>query len=185
MLRKNKLFMTIDVINELLLIFAHLEEIILLFDLFDIPKLAGFVLLLGNEAFLGNRIPAFILININVTVVINLLKNLLDDCFVPILRRTDKVIITDFEFLPEFQKAWCQVITMSLRIHSPLLGGLLDFLSVFIQSGQEKNLIARFTVKSGEHIGKDRGIGMADMRPVVHVINGSRNVEPTHQAIRT
>ena len=66
---------------------------------------------------------------------------------------------------------------MDLRIDSGLRGCLLYFLAMLVQTRQKKDLPATKSPKACKDIGRDRGIGVTDMRDVVDVINRGGDIE--------
>jgi len=51
------------------------------------------------------------------------------------------------------------------------------FLAVFVRAGQEKDVVAPHAHVPAHDVRGDGGIGMADMRNIVHVINGRGEIE--------
>ena len=66
---------------------------------------------------------------------------------------------------------------MRLGRQAAVDSGLFHFLAVLVGAREEEHSLSLETVIAGERVGGNGGIGMADMRHVVHVIDGSRNVE--------
>ena len=68
------------------------------------------------------------------------------------------------------------------------LGGPLDLEAVLVGAGEVEDLVAEQAVPPGEHVARDRRVGVTDVGHVVHVIDGRRHVEAahgTHCAVRT
>ena len=57
------------------------------------------------------------------------------------------------------------------------LGGLNHLQAVLVGAGQEKHVLAVEPLKSCQRIGRDRFIGVTDMRHAVRVGDGGRDVE--------
>ena len=55
--------------------------------------------------------------------------------------------------------------------------GLLDLLPVLVRAGQEEDVVAVQPLEARHHVGGDRGVGVADMRRTVHVIDRGRDVD--------
>ena len=70
-----------------------------------------------------------------------------------------------------------QFVAICLWIFANSLGGLLHFLAVFIESGEEKRLFAQATTRAGDHVGDDLLVCMPEVRLAIHIINGCGNVE--------
>ena len=58
-----------------------------------------------------------------------------------------------------------------------LLGGALDFLSVLVGTGQEPGVKAQRALAAADGIRDHRGIGVAEVRPRIHVIDRCCQVE--------
>ena len=91
---------SVDVIDELLLVLAHLEEIILLLDPLHVAELAGVLFLFGDETLFGHRIPAFILVGIDVALVVDVLQHFLHNGLMTVFGGADKVVVPDLEPFP-------------------------------------------------------------------------------------
>ena len=52
------------------------------------------------------------------------------------------------------------------------LGGLLDFLPVLIDAGEEENFLAFQPVVAREHVGEHLFVGVPDVRRAVGVVDG-------------
>jgi len=57
------------------------------------------------------------------------------------------------------------------------LGGALDFLTVLVGAGEEPRVNAEGTFAAGNGVGDDGGVGVADVRARVDVINRGGEVE--------
>ena len=66
---------------------------------------------------------------------------------------------------------------MGLRIDAGLGRSLLNFLSMFIESGEKEHVATAQAPIASEDVGSHGGIGVSDMRHVVHVIDRRRDVE--------
>jgi hypothetical protein len=58
------------------------------------------------------------------------------------------------------------------RIDSFLFGGLLDFLAVLIDTGEEVGLVATQAAVTGQDISEDLFVGVTDVRRAVGVVDG-------------
>ena len=66
---------------------------------------------------------------------------------------------------------------MGLRVDAGFGCGLLNFLSMFIEAGEKKHVASSQSPVASQHVGSHGGIGVADMRHVVDVINRRRDVK--------
>ncbi|MPN37373.1 hypothetical protein SDC9_184890 [bioreactor metagenome] len=89
----------------------------------------------------------------------------------------DEFIVGDAEPFPELLKAHHGFIAVALAVHAVFFGGALHLLAVLVGAGQEKGRIARSTMKARQHVAQHRGIGVADMRLVVDIINRSGKIK--------
>src|SRR5689334_13878035 len=116
MLGTDKIRMDFNIINELLLILTHLEKIILFLKKLYIAELSRLFLFASYKPFFSDGIPSFVFILIDISGVVDFLQNELNDFFMTVLGRADKVIVADAELLPEISKARGHLIAMRLRI---------------------------------------------------------------------
>ena len=66
---------------------------------------------------------------------------------------------------------------MRLRIDAGLGRCLLNFLPMFIEPGEKEDVTSSQAPVAGKDVGGHGGIGVSDMRHVVHVIDRRRDVE--------
>ena len=71
--------------------------------------------------------------------------------------------------LPDFS----ELIGVSLSILAPGLGGLLDFLPVFVNAGEKKHVLAKTPTRTGNDIRDDFLVRMAEVGLAIDVINRS------------
>ena len=72
-------------------------------------------------------------------------------------------VVFDAEFLPEAGEFPGGAGDEFLGRNAFLFGGLLDFLAVLVDAGEEIHLVATQPAVTGDHVGKDLFIGMADV----------------------
>ena len=76
--------------------------------------------------------------------------------------------------------SWKSAEIRSTKLCGSTPGGarrLLDFLPVLVGAGQEEHLVAVQPLEARHHVGRDRGVGVADMRGAVHVVDRRGDVE--------
>ena len=95
----------------------------------------------------------------------------------PLLGGPDEIVVGDVEPLPESLEPLHHPVSKLLRGLPALSGGLLHLLTVLIGPREEEAIVARHPLVTGQHIGGYGGIGMADMRDIVHVVDGCGHVE--------
>ena len=70
-----------------------------------------------------------------------------------------------------------QLVAMRLRVDACLGRGLLNFLSMFIEPGEKEDVASSQAPLASKDVGSHGGIGVSDMRYIVHVIDRRRDVE--------
>ena len=174
-IRLNKFRMRLDIFDEPVLIFAHAEEIVSFLNGVHFASALRTVavdeILFSEETFATDAVPALIIRAVDFVAVEQVLKNFLHDHFMAVFGGADKIVVGDFETFPEFLKTDDGLVALLLWGQTVFVGGLLDFLAVFIGAGQEPGRSAKQTVIICQHVGKDRCVRVADVRLVVHIIN--------------
>ncbi len=93
------------------------------------------------------------------------------------IRRPDEGIVRDVQPFPEFLKLGCKLVAMGLRVDAGFGRGLLNFLSMLIEPGEKEDVASSQAPVASKDVGSHGGIGVSDMRHVVHVIDRRRDVE--------
>ena len=65
------------------------------------------------------------------------------------LGRADEIVIGQLQFFGERLPVGGEFVAISLRVFLLRLRGLLDFLAVFIEAGQEKNFLPKAALRRG------------------------------------
>ena len=86
-------------------------------------------------------------------------------------RGADEIIIGKAKRASQVAKMLAHLIREGLRFHPRIARGLFNLLAMLIRAGQEKHLMPLQAPPARQHIRRHRGIGMADMRLVIHIIN--------------
>jgi hypothetical protein len=163
------------------LILAHSEKIVLLRDLIYRTKTIWALplgeVLFSPESFTGNTIPTLIIVLIDLPMIVEILKDLLDHLLMANFRRTDEIVIGDGKPLPEGLEALNHFIAVSFWVHPSLLGGLLNLLAMLVSAGKEKNLKALQTLVTGEDVSGNGGVGVADVGDIIDIVDGSGDVK--------
>ena len=171
-----------DVLDEPVLILAHAEEIVALDDGVDLAlavraELAVDQVLLREEALAGDAVVALVLGLVDEVAVVEVLHDGLDDFPVAFLGRADEVVVRDAEALPELLEPDHGAVALLDRRHAVFLGGLLDFLAVFVGAGQEPDVVARGAMVAREDVGEDGRVCVPDVGLVVDVVDRGRYVK--------
>jgi len=101
-------------------------------QLFNIPELTRGDLRFGNKSFLGNGIPSFVRILINIPGIVNHLQGFLDNIDMTVFGRPYKIIVLDMQLFPKLNETRSQIIAVNLRRHASFLGCLLDLLAMLV-----------------------------------------------------
>jgi hypothetical protein len=56
-----------------------------------------------------------------------------------------------------------------LGVEAGVAGGFFDFLAVFVGAGEEVDFFTVQPLEAGDHVGRDGGVGVPDMRCPVHI----------------
>ena len=93
------------------------------------------------------------------------------------ISRTDKAVMGNVQFLPEFFEKSHDAVNIFLRLHSLAFSGTLDFLTMFIGSSSKKDVIAAETVEPGQCVGNSRAVRVTDMQLGTRIIDWRRDVK--------
>ena len=119
-------------------------------------------------------------------------ENRLHDFLVARFGGADEIVVGQAQFRGERLPTDGQFIAVGLRGFALGVGGLLDFLAMLVEAGQEKNLLAERAAGAGDDVRDDLFVGVAEMRLAVHVVDRGgqvkafahgRGVCPTGQAV--
>jgi len=89
----------------------------------------------------------------------------------------NEIIVGNLELLPQLLETHDRPIAVLLRVDAVLCGGLLDLLAVLIRPGKEECRAVQKAVVTGQNIGQNRGIGMADVWLIIDVVDRRCDVE--------
>ena len=161
------------------------EEIALLLDPFDrraLRSAAHIVLaeggfLLGVIGLVAHRIPAGIAVEIDVAIRCHPLPDFLDRAMMLLLGGADEAIEGDIQPLIHLLEPRGIARRQFHRRQVLLLRGLDHLQAVLVGAGQEEHVLAVEPLKARQRIGRDRLIGVADMRRAVRIGDRGRDVE--------
>ena len=88
------------------------------------------------------------------------------------IRGSNELIIGEIEEFHGFSEFSTVQVGQGLGIHSLIPCGLFDFDPVFIGSRQKEDLITGKPHGSGPSVTQGGGVDVANMGPIVYVING-------------
>ncbi len=172
--------------QQLVLIGRELEEIALL--LHPVDRRAGFGrhphlllvemgLVRGVIGLVAHRIPAGIFAEIDVAVLLHAPPDFLRRAVMALLGGADEVVVRAAHALDHGLEKGNVALKQLVR-RQPLFGaGLLDFHPVLVGAGEEIDVVAVEPHEARDGVGRDRLIGVADMRRPVRVGDRGGDVE--------
>src|SRR5439155_2438233 len=98
------------------------------------------------------------------------------------LRSADKVVVGKIQPFRKRLPGRGQFVAIRLRFFPAVQRGLLDFLAVFIEAGEKKNILAETAMNPGDHVRDDFFVGMAEVGLAVDVVNGGRQIKAFRHA---
>ena len=143
-------------------------------DIF-INKLALFIKSLASHA-----IPALIERFVYIASIVYGLEQFLSARLVPIAAGADKLVMGDIQPLPEGHELGRYIIAVFLLWHALVCRYALDILTMFVGSGQKIDIIAIGAMITSHYVSRYGAVGMSDVRNIISVIYGRRNIEFTH-----
>ena len=180
--RLNEVRVFIDEFEPLIGVLIHFKEVRFFLNLFYRAATiwAGVVrsqVEFSPERFTWGAIPTFVFSLINITFIIGLLEELLHHLFMAFIRSTDEIVIGNIQMLPQVFKTIDDTSHIFVRSNALFFSSPLDFLPMFIRTGQEANIIACQTFKPSDGIRHRCAIGMANMQFSTWVVNRCCNIE--------
>ncbi len=88
-----------------------------------------------------------------------------------LFRGADEVVMAEIHGIGQVAEVLRHAVCEGLRIDTGGLGGLLDFLAVFVGACKEFDVETIQPLEPGKHVAGQRRIGVADMRRVVDVVD--------------
>ena len=172
----------VEELDEPVLIAGKLEEVVCLSDAGDgaedsWPCAVGIFVLFEDELFLAHAVVASVLGLVDEALVKKFLEVSLDDRLVPGLCGTDEVVVRNAQVLQESQKEGGDLVAGLLRQDAPHGGGLLDFLSMLVESREEVHIPALKPLEAHDNVGEHFFVGVAEVRCSVGVVYCSGDVK--------
>ncbi len=131
---------------------------------------------LGEERLVAHRIPALIAAEIDVPPLLQALPQRLGRRQMARFGGADEVVVGELHRLGEIAEIPRHRIGERLRLHARGGGGFFDLLTVFVGAGKETHVVSVQPHEPRQGVAGDRGVGMADVRLIVHVIDRRRDV---------
>ena len=173
--------MLLDIGHELVGVLLHVEEISLLAGLLHgtaaVGAFATLGLGLGEEGLAGHAVPALVTVLINVALVIEALEHLLHGGLVVVVGGADEVVVLDVHLVPEGLDLPCHAVHVRLGGHARGLCKILDLLTVLVSTRAEKHVVPHLPLVTGDSIGHNGLVGVAEMRLFGRIRDGGGDIE--------
>ena len=95
----------------------------------------------------------------------------------PVGRGADVIVVGQAHAIPERAEFRGDFIGELLRSFARGLGCTLDFLTVLVGAGQEPGVVSQHAVAAGDRVAGERGVGVADVRMRIDVVDRGRDVK--------
>ncbi len=118
-----------------------------------------------------HAVPTGIAVEVNIAGIGQHFPDRLARLDVAGLRGADEIIVGEVQRPRHLPKMGGVLIAKSLGLHPGGDGGFLDLLAVFVSAGQEVHIEPVQALKARHHVGRDRLVGMAQVRQAVHIGN--------------
>ena len=131
---------------------------------------------LGEEGLLGHAVPALVGALVNVALLAQDLPEVLDGLDVAVLGGADEVVVGDLQLAPELLEGRGLGVAPLLGGHAVGGGGVGHLLAVLVDAGEEERVVAVHAAEARLDVGHDGGVGRAQVRGGVHVVDGRGDV---------
>ena len=166
--RLDEIRMGVDVINQAVCILAHFEEVCLLlcrlYLTATVRTLAVHQLGLRPEGLTGCTVQALIRALVDISLIVQFLKDFLHALLVILVCGADKIIIGCIDQIPDSLYLAGYLIHIFLRCNTGSLCLFLNLLTMLVSSSLEINVIALCTLIPCNGICKNDLVGISDMR---------------------
>ena len=170
-----------QVLDQPRLILLHAEEVVSLAAPFRrggvFRQLAVHQLLVGDEPLLAHRVETLVLGGVDVAGVVETLQHLPHHRRMARLGGADKVVVGNVEPPPGAAKALADAVGERLCVGAGRGRGLIHLLAVLVGAGQKIGAVAVEAVPARQEVGDDGGVGVAEVRFGVDVVDRGGDVE--------
>ena len=142
-----------------------------------LAAVGGDQLLLVIIGFVADRIPTLVAAEIEVAARRHCLPDRLARPEMVGLGGADEAVVGNVQGVVHCLERSRHFLGEFLRRHTALARRLRHFQAMFVGAGQEEDVAAPEALEAGDGVGRDRLIGMADMRPPVGIGDGGGDVE--------
>ena len=182
--RADKVRLLLVELQELVLIGGELEEVAGLLDPLDRRALrsAAYLVLADDGLVLGviglvaHRVPAGVRVEIDVAIVRHALPDRLAGAMVFFFRGADEAVVANVEDAVHVLELRGVARRQIGRRQAFLRRGLHHLLAVLVGAGEKEHVLAIEPLEARQGIGRDRLIGVADMRYAVGIGDRGRDV---------
>ena len=152
----NEFRMLVDMLDQLIRIFAHAEEIRLLLGRLYLPAavraLAVHKLGFRPEGLAGSAVHSLVCPFINIPLIIQTLENLLDLTLMILIRGSDELVIGSVQQVAHSLNDPRHLVHELLGRHPRLLSLQLDLLSMLVRAGLEEDIIPFLALEPGDAV---------------------------------
>ena len=179
-LRLDEIRMCVDVVNKLICIFTHFEEICLFLGRYAwtsaVRTFAVYKLGLCEEGLTWCTVHSFIMTLVDISLCIHFFEDFFDLLFMVFICCTDEFIIGCVHQIPDAFDLTGNVIYEFLWCNTSFLSLQLDLLAMLISTCLKIYVITLLSFKTCDRIRKNDLIGISDMRFTGCVRNGSADI---------
>ena len=168
-------------LQQLVLIGRETEEVVLLLDPLGLRVVEGAQsvdqLLLGLEGFAADAVEAGVHVFVHIAVVVDPLQELADEPLVALVARPNEKVGLGVQARREAAPGLGNLVDVLLSAEALAFSDPPDLRRVLVDAGEEEGLVAALTMMPREDVGRDRGVRVANVRLVVHVVDRRGHVE--------
>ena len=174
--------MRLEVRQQPIAVLREPEEVVLLLDPLGRQRrmeraFAVHEVLFLAEGLARHAVPALVDALVDVAGLVAALGQLLHRGPVPRLRGADEVVEGNSQLRPSLAEHLLHVRAVLQRILARLPGLLVDVLRVLVVAHQEVRVHAARPLVAGDDVGRHLLVGLAEVGPAVHVVDGRCEVE--------
>ena len=170
----------VDVLDQAVGVLTHLEEVRLLLRRLHgaaaVGALAVDKLGLGEERLARRAVHALVVTFVDVALLVELFKDLLDLLFVVVVGRADEFVVGGVHYVPVRADDARDLIDVFLRRDAGGLCFFLDLLAVLVGAGLEEHVVALKALVARDAVGKHDLIRIADVRAARGVGDRRRDI---------
>ena len=174
-LRRNELRVAANVVDQPLLVAGHPEKIVLFGDLLRRSQVVGAIavdqLLFRQIALAASAIEAAVFIEIDIPQVIYLLQNALHHGHMGRIGGADEMIGLNVEHGPGLAEDGADPVDVFPRRDILAFRRFDDLVAMFVGARLKPHRVPAETPEPAVGVGDDRGIGMAEVRLCIHIVN--------------